>query len=150
MKNVKAALERVGLKAVAVNVAKKPGLFQQVSAVLSGVERFMCCIALGVGAAYWAVNAEVSDSMRFWEQLVTWVECGGRLIVQGERASMMGKWPEWFGKTWEDDSYRRTTYKCQGSSIVGSHWCKWYHEATGGSYVKHQCCTRDRCGLRSG
>lgn len=130
-KAVKAALARAGTKVATVDVTKKPDLFEQVGSVLCEVGRFTSCIALAVGAGDTEAETEFAESIHFRERLIAWVERGGRLIVQGERAAMMGKWPEWFDKTWECSDYRRTTHECRAKSQDDVHWCKWYPEAEG-------------------
>lgn len=130
-KGVQAALARAGVRVVTVDVAKAPGLFQQVGSVLSEVGRFTSCIALAVGAADLEAEREFADNLYFREKLTAWVERGGRLIVQGERAGLMGNWPEWFDKTWECSDYRRTTHECRAKSNDDVHWCEWYHGAEG-------------------
>lgn len=130
-KAVKAALKRAGTIVATVDVTKTAGLFQQVGSVLLDSARFTSCIALAVGGADMEAEREFAENIPFREKIVDWVERGGRFIVQGERAGMMGNWPEWFDKTWETSDYRRTTHECRAKSRDDVHWCKWYPGAKG-------------------
>eukprot|EP00752_Nemacystus_decipiens_P018234 g16362.t1 len=128
-KGAQAALARAGAKVATVDVTKKPGLFHQVGHVLSEAGRFTACIVLNLGADDIEAEEEFAANMNFRQKLCAWVERGGRLIIRSERA--IGNWPEWFGKTWKHDDYRRTTHECRAKFRDDVHWCKWYPEAKG-------------------
>ena len=128
-KGAQAALARAGVKVATVDVTKKPGLFDQVGHVLSEAGRFSSCVVLNLGAEQIDAEKEFAANMNFRQKLCAWVKRGGRLIIRSERS--VGNWPEWFGKTWEHNDYRRTTHECRGKSRDDVHWCKWYPEAEG-------------------
>lgn len=129
--NVQKALQCAGVEVAVVNVLKGSKVPEQVGSILSEVEKFSSCIILGWGSGGCAIEKEFGNSNIFRDKIVSWVNSGGRFIVQGERPQGYGNWPEWFGKTWESSDYYRTDYACNGKSENDIHWCKWYHKAKG-------------------
>eukprot|EP00752_Nemacystus_decipiens_P018235 g16363.t1 len=130
-KGVDAALARAGAKVatVNVNISKPFVILDQVGHVLSEAGRFTACIILSLTSVDLDAEEEFAANMNFRQKLCAWVERGGRLIIRSERA--IGNWPEWFGKTWKHDDYRRTTHECRAKFRDDVHWCKWHPEAEG-------------------
>ncbi|KAK1733119.1 hypothetical protein QTG54_016257 [Skeletonema marinoi] len=129
--NVQKSLQYAGVEVAVVNVLKGSKVPEQVGSILSEVEKFSSCIILGWGSGGCDIETEFGNSKIFRDKAVSWVNSGGRFIVQGERPQGYGNWPEWFGKSWESSDYFRTDYACNGKSDNDIHWCKWYHKAKG-------------------
>lgn len=130
-KDVQKALENAGVEVAVVNVLEGSKVPEQVGSILSVVETFSSCIALGWGSGGGRTEHQFGNSNIFRDKIVSWVNRGGRFIVQGERPEGYGNWPAWFGKSWKSSDYYRTYLECNGKSDDDIHWCKWYHKAKG-------------------
>jgi hypothetical protein len=77
-------------------------------------------IVLGWGSGDDDLGLDFANSDAFRVALVSWVEAGGRLLVQGERIShSAGDWPQWFDLAWTSSDYCRTTH-----TLNATHWFK--------------------------
>ena len=128
--NVQKALRNAQVQVSVINVLKGSKIPEQIGSILSELEKLSSCIVLGWDEIGELEN-EFGTSHMFREQLLTWVDRGGRFIVQGEHIQENGHWPAWFGKSWEASEYSRTTFSCNGKCDDDIHWCKWYHKAKG-------------------
>lgn len=129
--NVQKALQNAGVEVVVVDVLKGSKMPEQIGSILSEVESLSSCIALGWGSGGCAIERKFANSQIFRDSIVSWVNKGGRFIVQGERPEQYGNWPAWFGKSWKSSDYIRSDYICNGKSDDDIHWCQWYHKAKG-------------------
>jgi hypothetical protein len=138
MKRSKQELSLAGVHVCVVNAEKGRHIPEQVASLLAWNEgkeaTFRSILILGLGSGD-NISHLFYDSPLFREASVSWVQAGGHFLVQGERTAMCGHWPEWFGKTWKDGDYVRTSHTCfarpSGANGEIAHWCKWYHEASG-------------------
>jgi hypothetical protein len=135
----KKELLNAGVHVCVINVEKGRHIAEQVASLLAWNEgkeaTFRSIFLLGMGSGG-DTSGELafSNADIFRKAAVSWVEKGGNYLVQGERIASCGNWPAWFGKTWKDGDYYRTSHTCfaRPSADGGiAHWCKWYHKASG-------------------
>eukprot|EP00036_Acanthoecidae_sp_10tr_P016257 CAMPEP_0206308394 /NCGR_PEP_ID=MMETSP0106_2-20121207/11835_1 /ASSEMBLY_ACC=CAM_ASM_000206 /TAXON_ID=81532 /ORGANISM="Acanthoeca-like sp., Strain 10tr" /LENGTH=316 /DNA_ID=CAMNT_0053739429 /DNA_START=106 /DNA_END=1057 /DNA_ORIENTATION=+ len=84
-----------------------PDAFAQVGSALAS-DLFDACIIVQIGSSEY--TADFFTAQHFKAQLKSWVAGGGTLLLHGERR--VTKACEWFGKTWKNAEYVRTTHHC--------------------------------------
>lgn len=129
---VQQSLGEAGVKVTTINLYKGTHLPLQVASILHEIQcRYESCIILGWGSGDTSIEYEFADNQDFKKSIISWVQRGGRFIIQGEGIRKMN-WPKWFGKdTWQQGDYYRTDHACYSNSEDDIHWCKWYHKAKG-------------------
>jgi len=148
-KGVQRALLEAGLDAVVViDVTKGQQLPEQVAALLrqSSQKAPNAMLLLGWGSGDDSdIETAFATSVAFRQAAQTWCRAGGRFLVQGERISVMGDWPRWFGLEWSSgDMDVRTDHACfaTGDDESAVHWWKDYPKAEGavtGTYNVKAC-----------